>query len=149
MGLMICENAGECTSPNCLHKYAHNKDDCCNLGCMSKKVGSKCIPYIEPAKDALTDHPKYCRLSNQAGSLCGLHDNDLCRVHIATSNDIHLDWTTCPRPEKQQPVEIPKDPLEELCRKQALKQFGETDQTLGDLSEMFREFAEKVKALNG
>ena len=69
----------------------------------------------------LTDHPKYCRLSKQAGSLCArARDGSFCVNPCHEYNEkyfIYPDFTSCFIPEKQQPVELPKDPLSRTLTK--------------------------------
>lgn len=93
----------------------------------------------------LTNHAKYCRLSKQAGGLCGriISMGTECRYDdsiVYSRAYIHSCDTQCARPEKQQPVELPKpDPLEELINATAKKSMITPS--------YLREFAEKVKAL--
>jgi len=176
---MICENAGECNVVNCNHKKPHDESFFCKRPCrVLETAGSICIPYVEQsfssAPDALaseqerkashveaivgtkeepkllTDHAKYCRLSKQAGGLCGL---SIKQYSCACLDSKTLDmgqatgtWEICAVPSKQQPVELPKDPLEELIQL--------TSNSLADLifvnkseEQVLREFAEKVRDL--
>ena len=161
MGLMICENAGKC-SAICNEKTPHEECGGCKEPCSGNNGrgirGSSCIPYIQPAKIGdewnnrpsnpiapLTDHAKYCRLSKQAGGLCGRKSDSAVCIDTNGYVDIMLsDWTQCPRPEKQQPVELPKpDPLEELINKYYSLLAYKGANTIVAL----REFADKVRAL--
>ena len=155
--LMICESAGKCNLA-CNHKKTHDSHSFigCSDGCTRSAPfqGSMCIPYV-PASEPLTDHAKYCRLSKQPGGLCGrfakTNHDDWCTnddINDVLQNVLRADWTQCPRPEKQESVELPKDSLEELCRKYSLRLLAAAPlNSLGKGCAMFREFAEKVRAL--
>lgn len=99
----------------------------------------------EPPK-LLTDHAKYCRLSKQPGGLCGRKSALYACGRGDDIYGIHDKFTQCMMPEEQEPVELPKDPLEELIRL--------TSNSLADLifvnkteEQVLRDFAEKVRAL--
>jgi hypothetical protein len=100
----------------------------------------------------LTDHAKYCRLSKQPGGLCvRARDGSFCVNPSAQYTDkmfIFDDFIVCPMPQKQQPVELPKDPLEELI-KAYTKDVYECYEIYNiiEIERVFREFAEKVRAL--
>jgi len=107
-------------------------------------IGTKEEPKL------LTDHARFCRLSKQPGGLCD-------RMYVSVGHYPHCkdddgcyqstkSWTHCAHLDAQQPVELPKDPLEELIRL--------TSNSLADLifvnkteEQVLREFAEKVMAL--
>lgn len=153
---MICENAGKCAI-KCIGKEPHYTGFECVDGCKFSGgiSGSKCIPYIEPAKEPierLTDHAKYCRLSKQAGGLCNRMKNGRC---ITPNNERLSDcqvyvpsyYSQCPYPEKQQPVELLKDPLEELVKEFSGIVCDYANGDTYDIIKHIRTFAEKVRAL--
>jgi len=105
----------------------------------------------EPPK-LLTDHAKYCRLSKQPGGLCCCTDSpNYCKP---TTNSLYLifdSFEDCMFPSKQQPVELPKDPLKELiCGYTEIVYDNYVDEafTQSDVEKTLREFAEKVSAVN-
>jgi len=120
----------------------------------SMEQGTLKITVLHPQSKPLTDHAKYCRLSKYPGGLCGCRQfSDKCSTKIsdeyAMAVYIPNYYSHCPYPEKQQPVELPKDPLEELCRSFTWRLWEEVDTiTLDKVEKMFREFAEKVSAVN-
>lgn len=110
------------------------------------------ITVLHPQSKQLTDHAKYCRLSKQTGGLCTLRNLvgtsiNGCGYKFQYTESIKDDWTQCPRPEKQQPVELPKDPLEDLI-KEYNKLLYDFSATYVIREKMLREFAEKVRVLN-
>lgn len=155
------------------HELSNMKGCCDGCQKSIKCVGSKCITYVPAIKPfdgaadllareqerkmahveaiigkPLTDHAKYCRLSKQAGGLCACrYFVDRCVTKVSDEHEMRVFIPTyyshCPYPEKQQQVELPKDPLEELIEKylKANKTTYIQEQSL------LREFAEKVRAL--
>jgi hypothetical protein len=147
---IICKFAKTCTeSKPCHHDKPHAETSSCRY---PVSCGGECIPYV-PASAPLTDHAKYCRLSKQVGGLCQRIRAMGTECMYDDSNRhsrayIHSCDTQCARPEKQQPVELPKDPLEELIEQEYARVFIALTTDTHELSKRkLREFAEKVRAL--
>ena len=148
--LMICKFAKTCTETKpCHHDKPHEETGTCHY---PVSCGGECIPYV-PASEpiALTGHAKYCRLSKQPGGLCGhaqREDFDFCCQRGAYHEVICDDWEVCPISKQQLPVELPKDPLEELVELEYAKVFCACmEDSHATNKQNLREFAEKVRAL--
>lgn len=179
---MICENAGKCAYTKCHNQKEHIKDPSCILPCNNPKgiIGSKCIPYVpasapfDGAVDLLareqerkikhveaivgkplTDHVKFCRLSEQPGSLC-VHAGNGGIALKTYCNELHASFIDrherCAIPSKQQPVELPKpDPLEELMEETIAIITTRSCGRIGNVTarDLLNKFIAKVGALNG
>lgn len=122
----------------------------------SNSIGEMCIAYEEHKKlnigtkdsiAALTDHAKYCRLSKQPGGLCGRADRGFCGKGYDYNDRYFVfnAFTHCMFPEQQQPVELPKDPLEDLIADTYLAIDGINSKE--STCDILRDFAERVRAL--